>query len=65
MEGLEWPEYNNETRPMMMIGVNNVRVENNPEKERKDIVIQMCMDEAEFRYNVPVEKCGASLSGLK
>ncbi len=55
MEGLEWPEYNNETRPMMMIDVTNVRVEYNPEKERKDIVIQMCKEEPEYRYNVNIE----------
>lgn len=56
MEGLEWPEFNNENRPIMMIDVNNVRLEYNPEKERKDMVIKMCIDEPEYRYNIPFEQ---------
>ncbi|MBR1904740.1 MAG: carboxylesterase family protein, partial [Alphaproteobacteria bacterium] len=48
-EKYNWPVYNNETRQKMMIG-DNMRVENNPQKERVDAALKMMRSGNRFRY---------------
>lgn len=48
-DGIEWPEYNNETRYKMIIGLNGSEVVENPEKERVDIVLEM-LDKSDNKY---------------
>ena len=48
-EKYNWPVYNNETRQKMMIG-DNMRVENNPQKERVDAALKMMKSGNRFRY---------------
>jgi para-nitrobenzyl esterase len=48
-EKYAWPVYNNETRQKMMIG-DNMRVENNPQKERVDAALKMMRSGNRFRY---------------
>lgn len=48
-EKYAWPVYNNETRQKMMIG-DNMRVENNPQKERVDAALKMMKSGNRFRY---------------
>lgn len=62
-DGIEWPEYNNETRYKMIIGLNNSEVVENPEKERVDIVLEM-LEKSDTKYapglssiiNIVIEK---------
>lgn len=49
IEGLEWPLYDGKTRQKMMIG-DNLRVEQNPEKDRIDAALDLIEISPEFRY---------------
>lgn len=56
-----WPKYNNKTRIKMMIG-DNMRIENNPEKDRVNAAVKMMKSEKKFRY---VNSFSEHIAGVK
>lgn len=48
-DGIEWPEYNNDTRDKLIFGINDSIIVENPEKERVDIVLEM-LEKSDSQY---------------
>lgn len=59
IDGLTWTKFNNDTRPTMIFEENDVRIVDNPQKERVDLVVKMSKEEpayaitGELTYFVP------------
>lgn len=50
VDGLTWPEYNNDTRQKMIIGLEDSEVVENPEKSRIDVELEM-FDSFKSKYS--------------